>query len=81
MISYCQEFSWGVGLLGYTAFRIMPVVIVLAVLIYWLHQKEKSKRKEALLGLGDHLHAGDHHFLAADSVLPLSTPRLSITVP
>jgi len=42
----------GVGLLGYTAFRITPVVIALAILVYCLHEKDKTKRKEALLALG-----------------------------
>lgn len=42
----------GVGLWGYTAFRIMPLVVALAILVYVLHQKEKAKRKEAWLVLG-----------------------------
>jgi hypothetical protein len=42
----------GIGLWGYTAFRIMPVVIGLAVLLYVLHHKEKDKRREAWLAFG-----------------------------
>lgn len=42
----------GVGLWGYTAFRIMPLVVALAIVVYVLHQKDKSKRKEAWLALG-----------------------------
>ncbi len=42
----------GVGLWGYTAYRIMPVVVALAIFVYVLHQKDKSKRKEAWLALG-----------------------------
>ncbi len=42
----------GMGLWGYTAYRIMPVVVALAILLYVLHQKDSSKRKEAWLVLG-----------------------------
>jgi hypothetical protein len=42
----------GMGLMGYSAFRIMPVVIVLAILVYLLHEHEKARRKLAWQGLG-----------------------------
>ena len=42
----------GLGLMGYSAYRIMPFVVVLGVLIYLLHQKAKQKRKEGWLALG-----------------------------
>ena len=42
----------GLGLLGYSAFRIVPFVVVMGVIIYILHQKERSKRKEAVWALG-----------------------------
>jgi hypothetical protein len=42
----------GLGLLGYSAFRIMPVVVVLAILIYVLHERERARRKLAWQGLG-----------------------------
>jgi 4-amino-4-deoxy-L-arabinose transferase-like glycosyltransferase len=42
----------GLGLLGYSAFRIMPFVVVLGVLLYLIHQKVSQKRKEGWLALG-----------------------------
>lgn len=42
----------GIGLWGYTSYRIMPVVVFLAILVYALHQNDKEKMKEAFLGLG-----------------------------
>jgi len=42
----------GLGLMGYTAFRIMPVVVFLGVLLYILFQRLGQKRKEAWLALG-----------------------------
>ena len=42
----------GLGLMGYSAFRIMPFVVVLGVVIYILHQKGGLKRKEGGLALG-----------------------------
>jgi hypothetical protein len=42
----------GLGLLGYSAFRVVPLVVVLAILIFVLHQKDKEKRKEAWWALG-----------------------------
>ncbi len=42
----------GLGLSGYSAFRIMPLVVVVGVLIYLLHQKVKQIRKQAWWALG-----------------------------
>jgi hypothetical protein len=42
----------GLGLSGYSAFRIMPLVVVVGVLIYLLHQKTKGNRKQAWWALG-----------------------------
>ena len=42
----------GLGLFGYSAFRIMPFVVVAGVLVYFFHQKIASKRKETWLALG-----------------------------
>jgi 4-amino-4-deoxy-L-arabinose transferase-like glycosyltransferase len=41
----------GLGLMGYSAFRVMPFVVVLGVLIYVLYQKTGLKRKEGWLAL------------------------------
>ncbi len=41
----------GLGLLGYTPFRIMPFVVVLIVLIYVLHQRDPLIRRQTLIGL------------------------------
>jgi 4-amino-4-deoxy-L-arabinose transferase-like glycosyltransferase len=40
----------GIGLNGYTSFRIMPVVAGLAVLIYLLHRTTPELRRRALIG-------------------------------
>ncbi len=40
----------GVGLLGYTAFRIMPLLIIVALLVYWLHTRSNYARRNALIG-------------------------------
>jgi hypothetical protein len=42
----------GLGLLGYSAFRVVPLVVVLAIVVFLLHQKDKEKRKEAWWALG-----------------------------
>ena len=42
----------GLGLLGYSAFRIVPLVVLMAVVIYVLHQRDGVKRKEAWWALG-----------------------------
>jgi hypothetical protein len=41
----------GFGLHGYSSFRFVPFVVVIAVLVYALHQKEKAARQQALLWL------------------------------
>ena len=40
----------GIGLLGYTPFRIMPLAIFIIVAIYFLHVKRSSLRQQAFLG-------------------------------
>jgi hypothetical protein len=42
----------GLGLNGYSAFRIMPFVVVVGILIYLLHQKVKQNRAQAWWSLG-----------------------------
>jgi Dolichyl-phosphate-mannose-protein mannosyltransferase len=42
----------GLGLHGYTPIRILPFVVVAAVLIYLLHRQARGARKDALLHLG-----------------------------
>ncbi len=42
----------GLGLNGYTPFRIMPFAVVAIVIIYLLHVREKQIRKQTLLWLG-----------------------------
>jgi uncharacterized protein YggT (Ycf19 family) len=42
----------GLGLMGYSAFRIMPLVVVVGVLLYLLHQRSKQERKQGWWGLG-----------------------------
>ncbi|MHC1740499.1 MAG: ArnT family glycosyltransferase [Anaerolineaceae bacterium] len=42
----------GLGLMGYSAFRIMPVAVVLGILLYLLHQKTKQKRNEGWFAFG-----------------------------
>jgi 4-amino-4-deoxy-L-arabinose transferase-like glycosyltransferase len=41
----------GFGLLGYTPFRIVPIVVVIEVGIYLLHSQSKGYRKQALIWL------------------------------
>jgi hypothetical protein len=40
----------GIGLNGYTAFRIMPLVAAAAVLIFWLHERKADLRRRGLIG-------------------------------
>ncbi len=52
-----NDFIWagialGIGLHGYTSFRIVPFLVVLAVILYLLHRQSKGARNMALLGLG-----------------------------
>ena len=44
-------FFLGLGLHGYTPFRIMPLLVVLGILIYVLHVSDKNKRWNALFAL------------------------------
>lgn len=51
-----NDFIWaglfvGIGLHGYTSFRIVPFVIVAGVLIYWLHQRAAEMRWFSITGL------------------------------
>ncbi|MCW5877731.1 MAG: glycosyltransferase family 39 protein [Anaerolineales bacterium] len=41
----------GIGLNGYSAFRIMPLVVALGVLLYWLNTRQPAQRQRALIGL------------------------------
>jgi hypothetical protein len=41
----------GVGLHGYSPFRIVPIVVVIAVGVYWLHVRSKEARQQSLLWL------------------------------
>lgn len=41
----------GLGLHGYTSYRIVPLVVVALFVIYILHEREAEKRKRALYGL------------------------------
>ena len=41
----------GLGLHGYTPFRIIPIVVVIAVGLYLLHSQSKGNRKQAITGL------------------------------
>lgn len=42
----------GLGLHGYTPIRILPFVVVAAVLIYLLHRQSRGLRKDAIMHLG-----------------------------
>jgi hypothetical protein len=42
----------GLGLHGYSAFRLTPIVVVVAVGVYLLHKESKNRRQAALWGLG-----------------------------
>jgi len=41
----------GLGLHGYSPFRIMPFVVIAAFLLYWLHSQSKGARRELILWL------------------------------
>jgi len=41
----------GLGLHGYSPFRIVPFVVVAAFVLYWLHSQSKGARKEIILWL------------------------------
>jgi hypothetical protein len=41
----------GLGLNGYSPFRIVPFVVLAGIGIYWLHRKAAQDRKQALIGL------------------------------
>ena len=41
----------GLGLHGYSPFRIVPFVVVAAFLLYWLHSQSKGARREIILWL------------------------------
>jgi 4-amino-4-deoxy-L-arabinose transferase-like glycosyltransferase len=40
----------GIGLYGYSPFRVVPVVLVIAFAIYWFHERDRANRRRALLG-------------------------------
>lgn len=42
----------GVGLHGYTPFRIVPIFVVIGILIYLLHRPARDKRLQTLIALG-----------------------------
>ena len=41
----------GIGLHGYSPFRIVPFVVVAAFILYWLHSQSKGARRELLVWL------------------------------
>jgi hypothetical protein len=41
----------GLGLHGYSPFRIMPFVVVAAFVLFWLHDQSKGARKDAVIWL------------------------------
>jgi len=41
----------GIGLHGYSPFRIVPFVVVAAFVIYWLHSQSRGARREAIIWL------------------------------
>ena len=41
----------GLGLHGYSSFRLVPIVIVFVVLLYFLHERQKTERTNILFGL------------------------------
>jgi NADH:ubiquinone oxidoreductase subunit K len=43
--------AMGIGLNGYTSYRIVPIVAVIALAIYLLHHHDAEDRKRAILGL------------------------------
>jgi 4-amino-4-deoxy-L-arabinose transferase-like glycosyltransferase len=42
----------GLGLHGYTSFRIVPFLVIIAVALYLIHRQSQGARKQALYGLG-----------------------------
>jgi hypothetical protein len=51
-----NDFIWsgiflGIGLHGYSPYRFVPLVVVLAILIYIVHQRSKEARRGAFMGL------------------------------
>jgi hypothetical protein len=42
----------GIGLHGYTPFRIVPIFVVIGFLIYFLHRPARDKRAQTLIALG-----------------------------
>ncbi len=42
----------GLGLHGYSSFRVVPLTVIVAFVVYFLHQRSSLKRKETLLALG-----------------------------
>ncbi len=42
----------GAGLHGYTAFRIMPFVVLLAFILYWLHRQSRGMRTQSTFWFG-----------------------------
>ncbi|MEN6529572.1 MAG: glycosyltransferase family 39 protein [Anaerolineaceae bacterium] len=45
-------FFLGLGMLGYSAFRVMPLVVLLVFVIYWLHHQNKKQLESLSGGLG-----------------------------
>lgn len=41
----------GIGLHGYSPFRIMPFVVVAAFIVYWLHERSQLARRESVIWL------------------------------
>jgi hypothetical protein len=41
----------GLGLHGYSPFRIMPLVVIAAFVLYWLHDRSKDARKDSTIWL------------------------------
>jgi len=41
----------GIGLLGYTAFRIAPLLVVVALILFWLHNRDWESRRRAIIGV------------------------------
>lgn len=41
----------GLGLHGYSPFRIVPFVVVAAFVVYWLHERSKTARRDAVIWL------------------------------
>jgi hypothetical protein len=41
----------GLGLHGYSPFRIVPIVVVAAFVLYWLHERSSTARRDAVIWL------------------------------